>query len=66
MTVNVGNTDRIIRFVVAIVALGLGLFGPWGMTASIVLTIIGAVMLLVGVTRCCPLYSILGTNTLGK
>lgn len=63
MKVNVGNTDRMIRLAVGAVALLLGLFGPWGTTLSAVLTVIGVVMLLVGVFRICPLYSLFGMST---
>lgn len=63
MNVNVGPTDRVIRLTVAIALFLLGFFGPWGVTVSWILVALGAVMLVVGITMRCPLYSILGVST---
>ena len=58
MKVNVGTVDRIIRIVVGIVLIGLaavGTIGAWGF--------LGVLLLLTGVVRVCPAYSVLGINT---
>lgn len=54
---NEGNTDRILRIVLAIVIFGLGLAtGSW-------LGLIGFVPLLTGALGWCPLYAIFGLST---
>ena len=58
MKVNVGTVDRIIRIVLGIVLIGLaavGTIGAWGF--------LGVLLLLTGVVRVCPAYSVLGINT---
>jgi len=62
MTVNVGNADRIIRIVVGLAILSL-LFLLEGNARWFGL--IGLVPLATGLTRWCPAYSVLGTNTCG-
>lgn len=58
MTANVGNLDRTLRIVVGIALIALaatGTIGFWGY--------IGVVLLLTGLVRTCPAYSIFGINT---
>lgn len=57
MKTNEGNTDRIIRVVLAIVIFGLGL------AAQSWLGLIGFIPLLTGLVGWCPLYSIFGLST---
>ena len=55
---NVGGIDRIIRVVLGvllILATTLGFIGVWGW--------IGAVPLMTGLLRSCPLYKLFGLNT---
>lgn len=67
MTMNVGTFDRIARGVIGLVLLylaffsGLSLFD--GVVAKYAGAIIGVVMLVVSVTRICPLYTVLGIKT---
>lgn len=63
MNMNVGPTDRVIRLTVATALFMLGFFGPWGQVVSWILVALGVVMLLVGITRICPIYSIFGVST---
>lgn len=63
MQINVGKTDRIIRLTLATALFMLGFMGPWNIWVSAVLVIIGIVMLVVGITRKCPIFSILGWNS---
>lgn len=63
MKVNVGKTDRVIRFTLGTALLLLGFFGPWGLTLSIILTVLGVVMFFVGFTRFCPIYTLFGMST---
>src|SRR5664279_2312140 len=58
MKVNVGAIDRIARIVAGLALIGLavaGTIGTWGY--------IGIVVLLTGLMRVCPAYSVLGVNT---
>lgn len=58
MKTNVGGIDRILRIVAGLVLIALaltGMIGAWGW--------IGIVLLLTGIFRSCPLYSIFGWST---
>lgn len=58
MSVNIGGLDRILRIIVGAVLIGLaafGIVGWWGW--------LGAIPLLTGLIRFCPLYPILKINT---
>ena len=58
MKFNVGNTDKVIRLFLAIVIGAVGFFVKswWGFVAI--------VPLVTGLTSICPLYTILGLNTI--
>jgi hypothetical protein len=58
MKVNVGTIDRTIRIIAGLVLIGLaiaGTIGVWGY--------IGVVLLLTGLFRVCPAYTLLGDKT---
>ena len=58
MKANIGTIDRVVRILAGLVLIGLaftGTIGVWGY--------VGVVLLLTGVVRVCPAYSILGINT---
>jgi hypothetical protein len=63
---NVGMIDRVIRIVLGILLLYLFVVNmvvaPW----SYLVALIGLILLVTGVIGSCPLYSVLGMNTLGK
>jgi membrane-bound ClpP family serine protease len=55
---NVGGIDRVLRIVIGlglVVLAAMGTIGVWGY--------IGVVLLLSGLMRTCPAYSLLGMNT---
>lgn len=57
MEINVGSTERLLRIIVGVVIIALGIYyGSWW-------GVIGLVPLLTGLSRFCPLYSMLGMNT---
>ena len=58
---NVGQTDKVIRIVVAIIA-AIAAFMTGG-TLGIVLWIVAAVMLVTGLVGFCPLYRLFGIST---
>jgi type IV secretory pathway TrbD component len=57
MKQNIGNTDRIIRFVIGIVIIALGFVYQswWGL--------IGLVLLVTATIKFCPPYALLGIST---
>ncbi|MBH0097185.1 DUF2892 domain-containing protein [Psychrobacter sp. NZS113] len=57
MKMNIGSTERLLRIIAGVVIIGLGMYyGSWW-------GVIGLVPLLTGLSRFCPLYSMLGMNT---
>ncbi len=66
MKKTVGTTDRIVRGVLAIIALivagVVGFSSGWG----IVLTIVAAILIVTGATAYCPIYSATGIDTTGE
>ena len=63
MKVNVGGTDRIIRLVIAAVAVVLALTAFAGSTLGIVMWVVAAIMAVTAVVRFCPLYAPFGLST---
>jgi Protein of unknown function (DUF2892) len=63
MKKNMGNTDRIIRLVLAVVFGVLYFTGTVTGTLGIVLLILGGVFVLTSVVSFCPLYALVGLNT---
>ncbi|PHR83976.1 MAG: hypothetical protein COA59_08485 [Colwellia sp.] len=58
---NIGNLDRVLRLLIGVIGVGLVFFGPqttWGW--------LGLVPLLTGLINFCPLYKVLGINTLSS
>jgi len=63
MIKNIGQTDKIIRIVLAIVLAGLDFFEVVGGAFSWILSLIAIVLLVTALMGHCPLYKILGKNT---
>ncbi|HSK12728.1 MAG TPA: DUF2892 domain-containing protein [Phnomibacter sp.] len=63
MKKNMGNTDRIIRVLLAVVFGALYFTGTVTGTLGIVLLILGAVFLATSAISFCPLYKIVGIKT---
>ncbi len=67
MTPNVGQLDRIVRFVVGIVLVLIGLLVPMSSVAlQVILVLLGAILIVTAAIRFCPLYLVLKFNTLQK
>lgn len=66
MTKNMGNTDRIIRVLVAIGIAVLYFTGTISGTLGIVLGILGIVFVATSLVSFCPLYTIFGLSTCAK
>ncbi|WP_448562485.1 YgaP family membrane protein [Trichothermofontia sp.] len=63
MSTNIGTLDRILRLLLAVVALYLGFVVYMGSALGIALTIAGAVFGLTAIVGLCPLYRLLGIRT---
>ncbi len=67
MKPNMGNTDRIIRFVVGAILVLIGLLVPMSSLAlQIILIVLGAILLVTAAIRFCPIYVPFKFNTLKK
>jgi hypothetical protein len=63
---NMGNTDRILRVVVALVFAGLYFTGTVSGTAGMILLALGVIFLLTSFVSFCPLYLPFKISTKGK
>ncbi len=63
MKTNIGNTDKIVRLVIALILGGLYFAEIVTGTLGIVLLVIAAIMVLTALSGFCPLYALLGMNT---
>lgn len=66
MKKNMGNTDRIIRVILAIVFSVLYFTGTVTGTFGLVLVVLGAIFLATSFISFCPLYTLVGLNTCEK
>jgi hypothetical protein len=66
MKKNMGNTDRIIRIILAIVFSVLYFTGTITGTFGLVLVVLGAIFLATSFISFCPLYTLVGMNTCEK
>lgn len=64
---NVGRVDQVIRVVLGATLLGFALFCPWAASFGAIVTwpsgVIGAVLLVTGLSRRCPGYTVIDVNT---
>ena len=63
MTRNEGNIDRLVRGVVAIIALILAFAVGIGSVAGVILALVAVVMAVTAVVGFCPLYRLIGLST---
>lgn len=63
MECNVGGVDRWLRLIAGVVLLALGIFMPMATVWQVVLIILGAIGVITGAVRFCPLSKLLGINT---
>ena len=66
MKTNVGNMDKVLRIVLAVVMSVLYFTGTVSGTLGTVLLILGGVFLLTALVGFCPLYAMVGINTCPK
>ena len=63
MKKNMGNTDRLIRTLLAVIVAVLYFTGVIGGTLAIVLGVLAGIFLLTSLVSFCPLYPIFGIST---
>jgi hypothetical protein len=63
MKKNLGNIDRVIRILFALVVVILAVTKVISGTGAIVLLILGAILLITSLINFCPIYLALGINT---
>lgn len=63
MTKNMGNTDKFIRLLIAVVLIGLYFANILTGTLGIVALIVATIFALTSLISFCPLYSLFGINT---
>ena len=66
MKKNMGNTDRIIRVIIAVLIAALYFAEMITGTVAVVLLVIGGIIVLTSLTGFCPLYALFGLNTRHK
>lgn len=63
MKKNMGNTDRIIRIVLAMIVAALIISGTLTGTGAVVLGAIAGIFVLTSILSFCPLYTLVGLNS---
>jgi hypothetical protein len=63
---NVVMIDRVIRIILGIILLYLFAVNMVAAPFSYLVILIGLILLMTGIIGTCPLYSMIGMNTLGK
>jgi len=63
MKKNVGSVDKIIRYIIAIVAIYIAYKGMVASPWNYVLYAVGAIMVLTALSGRCPIFSIFGINS---
>lgn len=63
MTANVGSTDKIIRLVLALLAVVGAFLTGIGTALGVVLLVVGVVLAVTAFTGFCPIYRVLGMST---
>jgi len=66
MKTNMGNIDRLIRVILALLFATLYFTGTVTGTLGTVLVVLGGVFLATSVIGFCPLYTLVGVNTCGN
>jgi hypothetical protein len=63
MAANVGNADKAIRVILAVVAVILALVAGASSPLGIILFVVAAILLVTALAGFCPLYRLVGVNT---
>ncbi len=63
MTCNVGGVERPVRMVLAVLLLGLAIFGGMPPVGAWAVGVLAAIALVTGTVGFCPAWKLLGVNT---
>ena len=63
MVCNVGHSDRMIRFILGFVSLGIAGLTALPVWGTVIALVVGTIALLTGVMGFCPAWKIFGVNT---
>ena len=63
MNANVGSTDKIVRLVLALVAVVFAFVAGIGSALGVVLIVVGVVLAATAFTGFCPIYRVFGMST---
>jgi len=66
MIKNIGSTDKIIRLIIAIIALAAKFFIPLNGILGYVALAVAVIMIVTGMLNFCPIWSAFGINTKKK
>lgn len=66
MNMNISNTDRLVRFILFLIAIGLFIFDIISGWLAYTIISIGTVFLLTSLLSFCPIYRIFGWNSRKK
>ena len=66
MKKNVGNADRLLRLMIALIIIPLYFMGNLNGIAGNLLFFIGIIILLTSIFSFCPIYALLGMNSIPK
>ncbi|MEO7316234.1 MAG: DUF2892 domain-containing protein [Ginsengibacter sp.] len=66
MRANINSTDKVVRILLAVVAVVLYFTGTVTGTPGIILLIVGGILLLTSLISFCPIYHLLGISTKKK
>lgn len=66
MQCNIGLKERNVRVVIGLLLIGIAALSPMPEWGSLVALGVGAVAVVTGLVRFCPLWKVLGMNTCGN
>ena len=66
MKSNVGGIDSTVRLIAGFTLVILGIFGGFASPWNLVAMAVGAVLILTGLVKFCPVYAVFGAGTRGK
>jgi len=66
MKKNMGNSDRVIRIVIAAILVGLYFSGVVTGTLGIILLVVAGIFAMTSLVSVCPLYSLFGIKTCSR
>jgi hypothetical protein len=66
MKANIGNAERMIRFILGAILLAVGFYLPLHPYVMIAVVAAGVIAIITAAVRFCPLWAVFGINTCGR